>query len=52
MSKLFIEDLGLRGQRVLMRVDFDVPIRDGRVDRAFRASLSKLGDGQRAKADR
>ena len=32
MSKLFIEDLDLRGKRVLMRVDFNVPIANGRVE--------------------
>jgi len=32
MNKLSIEDLDLRGKRVLMRVDFNVPIREGRVD--------------------
>ncbi|NIT93978.1 MAG: phosphoglycerate kinase, partial [Actinobacteria bacterium] len=32
MNKLSIEDLDLAGKRVLMRVDFNVPIRDGRVD--------------------
>jgi 3-phosphoglycerate kinase len=32
MNKLSIRDLDLRGRKVLMRVDFNVPIRDGRVD--------------------
>jgi 3-phosphoglycerate kinase len=32
MNKLSIEDLALRGKRVLMRVDFNVPVREGRVD--------------------
>jgi phosphoglycerate kinase len=32
MSKLSIKDLELRGQRVFMRVDFNVPIKEGKVD--------------------
>ena len=31
VKKLSLEDLDLRGKRVLLRVDFNVPIRDGRV---------------------
>ena len=32
MNKLSIDDLDLAGKKVLMRVDFNVPIRDGEVD--------------------
>lgn len=32
MNKLSVSDLQLQGRRVLLRVDFNVPIRDGRVD--------------------
>ena len=44
MAKLFIEDLQLRGKRVLMRVDFNVPVKDGRIenDRRLRASLPSI----------
>ena len=44
MARLFIEDLELRGRRVLMRVDFNVPIKDSRVenDKRLRASLPSI----------
>src|SRR5918999_5050335 len=32
MNKLSINDLNLKGKRVLVRVDFNVPIKDGKVD--------------------
>lgn len=32
MNKLSIRDLDIQGKKVLMRVDFNVPVRDGRVD--------------------
>jgi len=32
VAKLSIKDLTLRGKRVFIRVDFNVPIKDGKVD--------------------
>ena len=44
MAKLFIEDLSLAGRRVVMRVDFNVPVKDGKVesDKRLRASLPSI----------
>jgi phosphoglycerate kinase len=44
MAKLFIEDLKLPGRRVLMRVDFNVPLKEGKLenDKRLRASLPSI----------
>ena len=52
MAKLSIRDLDLGGKRLFMRVDFNVPIKDGKVsdDTRIQASMPSIKLAQQKKA--
>ena len=51
MNKLTIESLNVEGKKVLVRVDFNVPLKDGKVENDKRLRLASNAPGGQCAGD-